>query len=492
MRLFYAVSVCMALCLGLTNCADTTLQTSEWKPDFAISLINSEFSLLDVIEELDEQGAFLVDPGQLVHLIYKGRVFSISGEELVQLPDIEVPLPDGVDGFFPNTVSGVGTVSNMLLKGGKLRLEVHSPTSNQVRFTLRLPSFIKGETVLEIDSILQLNAGNVIEIDLNGYRLESTDQGFGFSFQTQEGKDVFGTVALQNMAFSFIQGRFEPVRALTEIDTVDIKLFKSQASGVLHFKDYQMVMAIYNSVGIPISGKASTLNAVTNYQDIMDLESEDLRNGIPFTYPDVLQVGQTMYTDFVLNESNSNLGEVLAAGPREIAYQFEGQTLQMNKDGFIQDTSRFTVEVEVDLPLHLRADHVLLRDTFEFGLRELEEFDVLEDASLRIQTENGFPAELDMQIYFLDPQGAVLDSLYESFRNVFQPAAVDNEGRVTEIQTINYDVSIPQDKLLRIANTDQVAIVFEAVSWNNGETFVKMFDDYTFALRIGLRAKLNQ
>ncbi|MEM7374472.1 MAG: hypothetical protein AAF587_38120 [Bacteroidota bacterium] len=492
MRILTIVSVCLILSFWGSSCTERPLQISEWNPDFAISLINSEFTLLDVIEELDDQDAFLVDSGQLVHLIYHGKVFSITGDQLIQLPDIDLPFLDNSTGYIPNTFPGIGSLSRIHAKTGRLRIEIQATSNNQVELLMRFPSFIKGEKVLEIDSTFILNGANVIDIDLAGYQIESTDQGFGFSIDYQGSSDLFGTISLQHLTYSYLQGRFDPITTVTKVDTVDIKLFKSQAAGVLHFRDYQLDLSIRNSIGIPINGKARVLQAKTNYEGLKDLESIELQQGIDFLYPDLQQVGQTFFTNYELNEVNSNLGEVLQAGPRELAYQFEGASLPMNKDGFIQDTSKFSVEVDIDLPLHLRADHVLLRDTFVFGLRELEEFEALEDASLRIQTENGFPAELDMQMYFLDPQGQVLDSLYESFRNVFQAAAVNAEGRVSQIEILNFDVAIPQDKLLRIANTDQVAISFETLSWNNGQTFVRMFDDYTFALRIGLRATLNQ
>ena len=489
---YLAVSVCLlSLWFGSTGCENNRLQTSEWNPEFAVSLINSEFTLLDVIQSLDESNAFQVDSGQLVHLLYHGTVLSPLGEDWLQLPDLSIPIIDNNAGVIPDVIDQIGFIRELHLKAGKLQVALQTTENQQVSVFMDFPGFLKAGKSLQFDTSLVINGSLILEADLQGYEITSNGNGYPYTLEYSGTSDLFGTLSMTDLAFRYIQGRFDPIVTQTPIDTVDIKLFKSQASGVLRFKDYSMSLHIRNSIGLPLQARFSKLFAKTNFEGFIDIDADSLSTGLPLSYPALSEIGESKESSFRLTEENSNLEEVLIAGPRGIGYQIVGESLPMTADGFLLDSSRYEIDLEVDLPLHLRAENVFLQDTFEVQLSELQEWDFLEKGSLRIQTENGFPAELAMQIYFLDAFGQVSDSLYEDFRQVLVAAAVDNGGRVITPEILNFDVPIPQEKLQHIASATTGVVVFEAVSWNSGQTLVKMFDEYTFALRIGLKASVS-
>lgn len=493
MRISSVSAIIFSFVVGiyLSSCTDGSLQTSEWNPDFAVALVNSEFTLTDVIEALDEDGIILVDSGDLVHLVYSGRVLSVQGSELVTIPELTFPVLDETNGVIPSNFPDIGLIRQVDLSAGKMILDLETSENRQANIQIQFPSLTKDGEVLTLDTSLVINGPLIMEANLAGYTMSSGNSDFGYTMTYDGIPDLSGSLTLTQLEFSYIQGRFDPVLTQTPLDTIEIELFKSQAAGTLRFQDYALSIFIRNSIGIPFEGKFNELTAKTNRNGEMEVIVDSLTSGLAFAYPRLSEVGQSKTTVFTANADNSNLGDVLQEGPTEIRHQIDGQTLPMLSDGFITDTSRFAIEFDVDLPLHLRAEQVLLKETFEFGLTELKEFDYMEDASLRIQTENGFPVELSMQLYFINSQGTVVDSLYENFQQVLQAAEVNAEGRVIAPEIVNFDIDIPEEKRIRISDATDVAIEFKTQSLNDGQTIVKIFDDYTFALRVGWRATLN-
>ena len=70
--------------------------------------------------------------------------------------------------------------------------------------------------------------------------------------------------------------------------------------------------------------------------------------------------------------------------------------------GFLTDTSFLSVDVVVELPLYGRAQGVEFSDTFDIDLSDL---DRVTNADFKLVADNGFPMDIEMQIYFYDNAG---------------------------------------------------------------------------------------
>ena len=483
--------------LLISACINTEPEGIAWQPEIAIPLANTVFTVQDVVDEADEDGITEVDGDRVVHLIYEGKIASFPiGQEII-LPDIVFPVAAG-GGHFPKDIQGVGKVEALHFKpGGKLVLNLESPESGKIDVEVSIPGLRKAGVAYSLStSFLSPNSPLEVVIDLEGYQWEAADAGFAFSiesefFDTNDPVAVLGTLSLLGSEFSYVEGRFDPVLLQTREDTLEIDLFKSQASGVLTFEEFSLELSISNSIGIPIVGKTLLLEASTNRAGVLPIEAGDLPTGLNLAYPALNEVGSAKTTLVALNEDNANLAEVISSGPREIRYQVQGETQVMTEAGFLTDSSTIGIDLRVDLPLHLRAENVILTDTLPFSLSEVADIELIEAATFRIQTINGFPLELGMQLIFLDQNDQALDSLFSSTSQLLNPAPVDAGGRVTEAMELITEAELSAEKIDMLPLTRRVVIRFSAQSVEEGQVPVRIFEDYTLALNIGLRASIT-
>lgn len=113
-----------------------------------------------------------------------------------------------------------------------------------------------------------------------------------------------------------------------------------------------------------------------------------------------MSIGQVVQTNFVLNQTNSNEKTVINQQPRYISYSVNALTNSPTPTyNFLEDSSRFKVDVEVNLPMKGYAEGFTLQDTTPFTLENIEQ---VQSAVFRINIVNGFPAKAYTQVYFYD------------------------------------------------------------------------------------------
>jgi hypothetical protein len=197
-----------------------------------------------------------------------------------------------------------------------------------------------------------------------------------------------------------------------------------------------------------------------------------------------------MTSAVTLNNSNSSIVNFIQQQPEWVIYRVNaisnpaGNVIQ----NFVLDTSRLRINVEVELPLYGRAQDFSLIDTTAF---ELKDIDNIESLTIRTDVTNGFPFEAGCQIYFLDENFMLLDSLLKPYQNIIPSAAIDASGKVTVPAHLTTDIVIEQSLLPNVLKSKNVVIKSTASTANNGTTHVKIYSDYRFAVKLGAKAKLK-
>jgi hypothetical protein len=230
------------------------------------------------------------------------------------------------------------------------------------------------------------------------------------------------------------------------------------------------------------------MEVATRNRGILNLENDSLSQGFVINYPDTNEVGESKETLLHFDEENTNFLEVFSAFPEQLRFQFEGSTLFEENPGFVLDTSKIGLGLALDLPFILRSDGLLLSDTFALSVREWEQLDLLQEASLRIQTENGFPVELELQVVFLENEQAI-DSMFAEQRQVLSAAPVDNAGRATELSVLNFDIPLSPDQLAKLNRTTHLLLRAYLQTTQQGSVPVSFYDDYQLFFKMGIKAK---
>ena len=113
-------------------------------------------------------------------------------------------------------------------------------------------------------------------------------------------------------------------------------------------------------------------------------------------------------------------------------------------------------------------------------------------SNLKSNVTNGFPLDVEMQIYFTDENFNLLDSLFIP-RQVILPAAPVNisTGYVINSSSKTTDVDLTPLKISHLSTTKKMLVRATATTINNAGTNVKIYDYYKLNVTIGAKAKMN-
>jgi len=243
---------------------------------------------------------------------------------------------------------------------------------------------------------------------------------------------------------------------------------------------------IETSFGFPITIQADTLFVNTAKAGSFDFLTP-LDNPTPLNYPSLSEVGQFTPTAVNIDRTNSNLTEVIGNLPEDMVLRLGG-VISPGDDqtiGFALDTSTFKANMEIELPLFGRV--------LDFTFETKEEFDIdfdqsLESAEFKLIVDNGFPADVTMQLYLEDAAGTVIDSLMTAGPTLIASSAnVNMDGKV--IAPIREETFIPVTgaTLDRLKSATSIRLVSNMSTLNNGMTSVKLFTDYGMDVKLGVK-----
>lgn len=465
-----------------------------WQPEFAIPLFNAEFGLEDILEQIDGEAPIEVDSSRLIHIIYEGNIFSVKGEDLFGLPGINGPVTDSA-GTILTYFPGIGVVHRADFKAGGLSFNLSATDTGQVEMSFEIPDLIRNGNTFQFDTVFDAPGQIQKKLSLVGFSLLTPEAELDYFYSsrllaTGQKVELVGDVSFDSTSFSYVEGILDTLTAGTGVDTVNIEIFEANESAVLNFQDFDLDITFTNSIGLPIRGTMKQLLAITNFGGLRDINSDELKDGIDFAYPSLMEVGEAKQTVVNLNPNNSDLGSIMSDGPAQMVYQVEGTSVPNGDPGFITDSSVFEVGVRLDLPLFLTADKLFIEQKRDFTVDNWEVLNNVEEASFRIQTENGYPVDLNMQLYLMDDNG-IIDSVFDDFRPILLAGPVDQDARVTEPGILNFDVELPAARIANLQRTKFILVKLNTNTLNDAQTPVKIFDDYTFVLKMGLKAKVD-
>jgi len=490
-------------------------QTSINNPDaeFAIPIGKANFSIGDLVEDFGAGTAVLVDPDGTIRLNYKNNIpINSSADDIfAAIQDRLTGAGTGID-FFPvldtlinlpfSSPDGV-EIDFMELKKGKLIYNVFNDKTELLDVELEIPEAVKDGEPLVRNFTLFPFANISDTVDLTGYLLLPKNDSISlrYSAVTPSGEPhVFPplafTMKIDAIQFSYAEGYFGQVLHEGAPDSIVIDFFDDWVQGNVFFKDPTITFYSNNSFGIPTQAVIYYFDVETLNLGRVPLISPYINDpdSLPrFAYPTLPdEVGQTKQDTFVFNSQNSNIDEVLGAGPKIIYFDVDALT---NPDsnravrGFITDQSEYSFDVEADLPLLGTTKGFEVSDTIGW---DFSNYDEVSHAEFKLVADNGIGLEIVTQGYFLDNNGAVLDSLFkDGAKTLIEPAEVDDDGNPLGIaNTVNFEL-FDASRFSKIRSAKNLLINAAFFSGEMGEKCVRIKEDQNVEIRIGMKFGLN-
>lgn len=503
------------------------LETTNWSPSLALPLAYSSMSIEDLLKNEQDSGLLQIDPDKFCTLIYTGRALEIKAGDLVTIPDQHMLQTIQLNAAIANAINTVGEITfnysqnidfsmqggmeldSTLFKGGNIQLEFNS----QITANTSIDITILGATLngIPFSQNVQLNYTGTVPVTatinpgLAGYRFDFTRGGITTN-QLQVDYTVYITTTgatvqswhKADIDFNFVgndykeaYGYFGQQNLLSPDDTINITLFRTQQGlGTFTIAEPEIKIDLVNSLGLPVRANVIQMTGLNG-----DLTSLVVATGIPsplpIVYPSLSQVGQTMTGTFTMSNANSNIAAMIANKPLYVISQVQSIT---NPNGnteqnFVTDSSGFAIDMEVKLPLYGTAKDFLLKDTVNFNYNNLNN---VEELMVRTALTNGFPFDVNFQLFFTDDNYMVLDSLVYTNQLLMPAGNVSAAtGRVTSPTTKTTDHTLDRTRVLKIMNAKKLILKASASTVNNGTTDVRIYSDYKFDVNLGAIAKVK-
>ncbi len=121
-----------------------------------------------------------------------------------------------------------------------------------------------------------------------------------------------------------------------------------------------------------------------------------------------------------------------------------------------------------------------------------EEMDYIKNLMFRINVHNGVPAELWIQVYFLNEDNIEVDSLFNNGWFVLDAATTDDSGQVTQAaEQFKQDINFSEEEINMLKLVRRIRVDAELHLEKLSGKKIRYFSEQTFWLQMGLRVELE-
>lgn len=533
------INLSFVLILFLTSCVkdyfdfDKLSNHVDWNPNMAAPAVHSKLTLRDLLQDYDVQHLFVEDTSHFLYLIYNKQVFSLPAAQYVQIPNQSLTQSFSANDFtsqgFPATSSVVvnktisytlqiqlptDAIDSMIFKSGNFQLNFNSTFKHTGLLTVTFPTIRKNglpySKTVNINTSNGFNYSNTFN-DLVDYQFTTpTSNQLVCEVSlalTNAGNPVLPTDQAQvNMSFTdlnykLIYGYFGNRIIPVQEDTVNVEIFNNALNGQLYFMDPKIKFHLYNSFGVPLGA---------DFTDFKIYSSSD-QSYHPYSIPSQFNplivnaptvAGDFRMTNIQLDTTNFPvIRDIIYNNPR---YFYLKTAAMMNPPStgqynFLTDTSRFAVNLEVELPLWGRSTKWVLQDTAEFDFSEYYkdstvDLNNIEYVRFNINMLNAMPTEAGVQLYFTDSLYHVIDSMFTPQNmEIIQSGVVSGYGKVIQPTRKNTLVTYTGNRLAGLLDVKKILIRGYVNTYNHGTTNVRFYSDNYLDVKLGVQvqAKIN-
>jgi len=394
----------------------------------------------------------------------------------------------------------------VILKQGAISVAQTKDFSHIVETIISFPKITKdGQpltlTVTDTESVSENLTG--YELDMtgaDGNQVNTIDYEISTTV-TESGTSTTGTINFDFSMFSlqsrYLEGDFFTY-AFDEVNAeFDLGLPQDAVPDNIRFTNPRVVLFVENSSGMEYGLDISDISVVEENDDTLQVTgSYRSETALVERAP---QLGETLASEYTIDNSNAdNLVELFSNVPKSAFFR---GLATVNPNGtppggnFISDDSRMIVNAEIILPLEGYANNYAINDTINDIDLLFDEDGVvsMDNINLRFQTENSFPFDLGLQVYFLDStqQQNVIDSLYDEQDGllILTSGTVDGTGIVISSTTKTSDAILTNEEYekIKFAKSIQIkASILTSGADQNPSQSVKFTNENALSIKIGV------
>jgi hypothetical protein len=458
------IPVAISSCIKEEFNADLVDPTLQINPGVAAPIGWAKYRLDEILMDSLNPDEMIIGADGFISMVYHTNLASVQASEIISIENlsyekildnpygisVDLSSLDTLEEFnyslpIPLTINGTenAAVDSILVRTGFITLNASSryPDLNwDVRFGIPgIPDFqvtLDNSYTSAIDTldgdILPINpADNTIPMGII-LTLKKSSGTIG------PGPIIDISISISDFEYNVIYGYLGQFPLNAGPQSLPVDFFRRTTGGTFYFADPKLTINFRNSFGLPIQVDTLSFTAIGREGQFSPITGP----GIPgptnpriLAYPQWGEEGQTVADSIVLDNSNTDLFDVLGTSPGEITVRMAGSTNPGGEthDNFLLDTSQLSISAELLLPLYGYADLLLIADTLDFIFADFYENPPQEIRRLffRLEFQSQFPVDVSMQLYFYDQGFNMLDSLFHiegDERQIVRGVDVDGNG----------------------------------------------------------------
>ncbi len=490
-------------------------------PSWEIGVYGPIFNTTMDFTNIVADSNLLYSPDNLVSLYYQFNLTDFTFDSLADFPDTisHNYLPSLVGAiihpgqtFFNFTEDTKLAINNAEISkvdfyAGSIVLEVYSTLTQNIFITYKIPYAVKNGVPLEITEMVPAaTLGNSVHfskpLDISGYSLDmrgpthlgcNTLTNTTIAVLDPDGNQITLTdldqftfnVRFKSVKFNYAKGYFGSTSNVLGPDTTSMDVFNMFTGGNFGLESVKLSMDVQNGFGMDarvIFDQVSTLNSHTGHEIIFNDpiigQTLNISRATETNNP-LSPVAPSVYS---YQLSNSNVVSMLEDMPDKITYKLHINTNPLGNissgNDFIYHGNYLKTLLNMEIPLSLIANDLTLSDSVSWDLGEYN--DNPSSGKLKLIADNGFPFSANFQIYLVDANNHIADSLLTN--SLIEAPALDADLKVISPKRTEFEILLPADRYQSFFLYKKAFLVAKFNTIGLG--YVKIYRDYNLKLKL--------
>jgi hypothetical protein len=418
-----------------------------------------------------------------------------------------------------HTVDISENLTGALFETGNLTLEINSTFDCEIEMSIKIPSISKTSNNNIFDGLYTIKKGQEnIVIPLNEYRANLTHNGTSYDentfnnmviltesvFKFKEGNTIRNTdkieidTKLDDILMEVVFGDFGTKNFNITPEIIELDFFKDLQDYNIKLTNPKMIIEASNEFGFPIGIDVTNTEAKTNsasqfltYTGIS--EDEKLLNNI------LIIEGVDRYeenlspkiTNRVIDNSNSNLKDLIGINPTELIFDLTGNTNPIdkapNKNFYSKKHNNLNIDLSIDVPMEVNFDDVNVIENINLDLSIISS--EITFVKIYVVTNNSIPLSGEVELQFYN-NGVNLNLNKQA--SAFESAITDETGKSIESTENTAIFEFKEEDLSKLRRTTNIQLLLKLNTPDSNES-VKIESDNKLELYIKseLAGKLN-
>lgn len=509
--------------LAIVMLAACQRDKAEWDVGIVAPIAKSTLTIEDLIP-----GSYVVaNTDSSLRIVYQNTIYTLPVDSFLQLPDTTIYYPltaptnfnlsAGFNIPFPsstiNFLIDPAKLTRVVINQGQLKMRVVNRLPREIMFDYAINKAIKNGLPFSASELLTAaNPDSAVvdkEYDLSGYDIALNGTGMqtnilpynitaGLAQNSQNISVTTGQLLLKlyttftNMKPEYVEGYFGNQAISYGPEVVDFDFLEQIVGGTLDLDDINLGISFENAIGADIRATIKSLKGInTNTGNSVTLQHPIIN--MPVNIDRAVNLGYNNSPQFApvtksypFTNATSNLAAFVSNLPNQLEYKVD---LKVNPLGnisggydFLYRDAGIKINLDLDMPLTFKAGGLTLVDTIDYNLNaKPEDVSRYQGGNFKLYALNGFPLDATVQLYLVDENGAVTDSLFSTSLIAAAPVDANFKAIGQQATQINFAVSI--DKADALVNTKKVLIKAKFTTQPQSQ-LLKMYSNYKLDLQL--------